>query len=210
MKVISTVDDMSGTNAFALRPFVNRLAGDGNRISGAWLSVDSAAIDDLYVELKETPNIVGVAVKEASVGAFMETIGKNQYQMQAFVIGFAMLIAAGVVYNTARISLAERDRELATMRVLGFTTQEISFILLGELALLTVVSLPLGAVIGYGMSWWSSRSINTDLFRIPLVVYPATYAMAVIVVLVASLLSGLIVRQRLEKLDLFAVLKGKD
>jgi len=130
--------------------------------------------------------------------------------MQSFVIGFAIVIAGGVVYNTARISLSERDRELATMRVLGFTKAEISVVLLGELALLTVIAIPIGLVMGYGMAWLSARSIHTDLFRIPLVIYPTTYGRAAIIVLSAAVISGFIVRRRLDQLDLFAVLKGQE
>lgn len=210
VRVVGTVDDMSGTNAFALLPFVNRIAQEGNMISGAWLSADSRQLDVLYGELKETPHVVGVSVKSASIQGFLDTIGENQLRMQAFVIGFAIVIAVGVVYNTARIALSERDRELATMRVLGFTTGEISVVLLGELAVLTLAAIPFGLVMGYGMAWLSSQSIHTDLFRIPLVIYPATYGKAAIVVLLSAVISGFIVRRRLEHLDLFAVLKGQE
>lgn len=210
VRVVGTVDDMSGTNAYSLLPFVNRIAQEGRFVSGAWLTVDDHHRDDLYVQLKETPHIVGVTVKAVSIQSFLDTIGENQMRMQAFVIGFAIVIAAGVVYNTARIALSERDRELATMRVIGFTTGEISVVLLGELAILTIVAIPIGLLMGYGMAWLSAQSIHTDLFRIPLVIYPATYGRAAIIVLLASIISGVMVRRRLEHLDLFAVLKGQE
>jgi putative ABC transport system permease protein len=174
------------------------------------MSVDSKHLDELYAELKATPHVVGVTANAASIQSFLDTVGENQLRMQGFVIGFAIVIAAGVVYNTALISLSERDRELATMRVLGFTKAEISAVLLGELAILTVVAVPVGLLMGYGMAWLSSRSIHTDVFRIPLVIYPSTYARAAIVVLIAAVISGAIVRRRLDRLDLFAVLKGQD
>lgn len=210
VRVVGTVDDLSGTNAFALQPFVNQLAEEGPLVSGAWMSVDSKHLDELYAELKATPHVVGVTANAASIQSFLDTVGENQLRMQGFVIGFAIVIAAGVVYNTALISLSERDRELATMRVLGFTKAEISAVLLGELAILTLVAVPLGLLMGYGMAWLSSRSIHTDVFRIPLVIYPSTYARAAIVVLIAAVISGAIVRRRLDRLDLFAVLKGQD
>jgi putative ABC transport system permease protein len=210
VRIAGTVDFMSGTNAFALRPLVNRIAGEGPMVSGVWLSVDQNHLDDLYVQLKETPHVVGVTAKDASIQSFLDTVGQNQMQMQAFVIGFAIVIAAGVVYNTARITLSERDRDLATMRVLGFTTGEVSVILLGELSVLTLMAIPIGLVMGYWMAWLSSQAIHTEMFRIPLVVYPATYGRAMIIVLLSAVGSGLIVRRRLEKLDLFAVLKGQE
>lgn len=210
VRIVGTVDDLSGTNAFALQSFVNKLAAEGPMVSGAWLTVDPQWLDQLYAELKATPRVVGVTANAASIQSFLETVGENQMRMQGFVIGFAVVIAAGVVYNTALISLSERDRELATMRVLGFTKAEISAILLGELAILTLIAIPIGLALGYVMAWISSRSIHTDLFRIPLIIYPSTYARATIVVLIAALISGAVVRRRLDRLDLFAVLKGQD
>lgn len=208
--VAGTVDDLSGTNAFAQRDFVNRLAQEGPLVSGAWLAVDPQQLDDLYVELKETPQVVGVNATAATIDSFLSTIGESQLQMQGFIIGFAIVIAAGVVYNTARITLSERDRDLATMRVLGFTKAEISMVLLGELGVLTIVSIPIGLLMGYGMAWMISLSLQTDLFRIPLIIYPSTFGYAAIVVLVAAVGSGFIVRRRLDRLDLFAVLKGHE
>lgn len=210
VRIVGTVDDLSGTNAFARLAFVNRIAEEGPRISGAWLTVDQRRIDDLYVELKNTPRVVGVTATAAAIQSFLDTVGENQLQMQAFVTGFAIVIAAGVVYNTARITLSERDRELATMRVLGFTRAEVSTVLLGELAVQTLAAIPVGLVLGYGMAWLSSRSLHTDLFRIPLVVSPATYGRAALIVLLSAVMSGFIVRRRLDQLDLFAVLKGQE
>ncbi len=179
-------------------------------MSGAWMSVDKNHLDELYSQLKATPYVVGVLANAAAIQSFYDTIGENQLKMQACVIGFAIVIAAGVVYNTARISLSERDHELATMRVLGFTKAEISVVLIGELALLTLVALPFGLLFGYGLSWITSLSLQTELYRIPLVIRPTTYGQATIVVLSAAVFSSFVVRRRLDRLDLFAVLKGQD
>ncbi|MEQ9407418.1 MAG: ABC transporter permease [Fuerstiella sp.] len=209
-RIVGAVDDLSGTNAYALLPLVNRIAEEGPLISGVWMSVDHQHLDSVYTALKETPGVAGVSAKDATIQSFMDTVAENQLRMQSFVIGFAIVIAAGVVYNTARITLSERDRELATMRVLGFTRGEVSVVLLGELALLTVVAIPIGLGLGYGMAWLSSLSLQTDLFRIPLVIHHSTYARAAIVVLGSAVISGLLVRRRLDRLDLFAVLKGQE
>jgi putative ABC transport system permease protein len=115
-----------------------------------------------------------------------------------------------VVYNNARISLAERSRELATLRVIGFTRAEISAILLGELGVLTLVSIPAGLALGFGLAAIASWALDMELYRIPLVVKPATFGFATLVVLVATLVSGLLVRRRLDHLDLVAVLKSKE
>ena len=123
---------------------------------------------------------------------------------------YRVIIAFGVVYNTARISLAERSRELATLRVIGFTRGEISTVLLGELATLTIIAIPLGLLIGTGMSAAVAAQLDTDMFRVPFVISLSTYAFAVLVVLIASIVSSLLVRRRLDELDLIAVLKTRE
>ena len=120
---------------------------------------------------------------------------------------FAVIIAFGVVYNSARIALTERGRELASLRVLGFTRAEISYILLGELGILTLIAIPLGLWLGEWMCYFIAHKMQNDLYRVPVVLVPSTYAFAVTVVLISTALSGLIVRRRLDQLDLIAVLK---
>jgi len=122
----------------------------------------------------------------------------------------AGIITFGVVYNAARIALSERSRDLASMRVLGFTKAEISFILLGELAVLTLVAIPIGLLMGKMMSWYMIQEIPQDIFRVPLIIENSTYALAATVVIIASLLSSLVVRSKLDHLDLIAVLKTKE
>jgi len=114
------------------------------------------------------------------------------------------------VYNSARISLAERSRELASLRVLGYTRGEISYILLGELGLLTLAAVPFGFLIGRWLSTYVAAALSSDLFRIAMVTERSTYALAAAVVLVSAAFSGLIVRHRLDHLDLVAVLKTKE
>ena len=125
-------------------------------------------------------------------------------------IVFATIIVCGVVYNSARIAVAEHSRDLASLRVLGFTRAEVSHILLGELGLLTLAAIPTGIVLGYGLVVFTTWGYETELFRLPVVVYRATYGIAAVTVLTASILSGLIVRRRLDHLDLVSVLKAKD
>jgi putative ABC transport system permease protein len=120
---------------------------------------------------------------------------------------FAAIIAFGVVYNSARVSLSERSRELASLRVLGFTRAEISLILLGEIAILTVLALPIGIGIGYLFGQLIMAEFTNEVYRLSFVVNPATIAWAWLTVIAATVVSGLLVRRRLDRLDLIAVLK---
>jgi putative ABC transport system permease protein len=123
---------------------------------------------------------------------------------------FAMIISFGIVYNNARISLSERGRELASLRVLGLTRAEISYILLGELAVLVLAALPLGFLAGRAATAGILQALNSEVMRFPLLVNGSTYALAALVVIVAAVISGLLVRRRLDRLDLVEVLKTRE
>ena len=204
------VTEFGGTNAYMEIEALHRLLREGHNLSGAHLSVDPQRRDVLYRTLKETPRVAGVTSKTASLESFRKTFAENLLRMRLFNIMFASVIAFGVVYNSARISLAERSRELATLRVIGFSRAEISAILLGELALLTLAAIPLGMALGYLFAFWTTLGLDTEMYRIPLVVNRSTFAFAATVVIIAALFSGMVVRGKLDHLDLVAVLKTKE
>jgi putative ABC transport system permease protein len=208
--VSAMITEFNGTNAYMNRTALSRMLHEGDNASGAFLSIDPLKEDELFAELKQTPRAAGVAIKSAILKSFEQTIAENLLRMRLFNIGFAAIIACGVVYNTARISLSERSRELATLRVIGFTRREISTILLGELAILTALAIPVGLGIGYLFAAWATLGMDTELYRIPLVIERATYGEAALTVIVATVASGLWVRRKLDHLDLVAVLKSKE
>src|SRR5262249_41958781 len=170
---------------------LHRLLREGDSYSGAHLTVDRDKLDGLYTALKQAPRVAAVAIKEASLHSFEQTLAENLLIMKAINLGFAIVIAVGVVYNNARIAVAERSRDLASLRVLGFTRGEVSAILLGELGVLTAAGIPVGLAIGYGMVQWAAAAMDTELQRFPGTVGPNTYALAVLVTAGAALASGL-------------------
>lgn len=211
VQVVGLIDDFSGIAAYAALHTVNSLMDEGKVVSGAFLAADAALMDALYAELKQAPRVAGVSVKGTALATFRKTIAENLLRMRLYNVLFASAIAVGVVYNAARIALSERSRELATLRVIGFTRGEISIVLLGELALLTVMAIPLGFAVGTGLARVVVElAYDTELFRIPLVVSRSTYGFAAAVVLAAAAGSALTVRRLLDKLDLIAVLKSKE
>jgi putative ABC transport system permease protein len=208
--VAAVVQEFLGTFAYMNLTALNRLLREGDALNEAYLQADARSMDELYARLKETPRVSGVTIKKVSVSSFRDTVMENMLQMQFFNVIFACIIAFGVVYNTARIALSERGRELASLRVLGLTRGEISFILLGELAVLTLMALPLGIGMGWSLVRVVCIFLDTEMYRIPFVIAPVTYGFSVLVVVVAAILSGLVVRRRLDHLDLIAVLKTRE
>jgi putative ABC transport system permease protein len=208
--VSGLIRDYAGLNAYMNVNELHRMMREGDSVSGAFLQVDAVHQESLFQKLKATPRIAGVTVKSAAVKSFRNSIGETLRPMRISNMIFASIIAFGVVYNTARISLAERSRELATLRVLGYTKAEISRILLGELAVLTMAAMPLGMAIGYAFSALTANSFDFDVYRIPLIVNRSTYATAAVVTLIAASVSALVVRNRINRLDLIAVLKSRE
>lgn len=208
--VARVITQFVGVAAYMDRTALNRLLREGDVITGALLAADRHTRNAIYDELKARPRVAGVEVREYAIDNFNELMAQSINLFSFFVVILAGSIAFGVVYNSARIALAERGRELASLRVLGFTRGEISYILLGEMALLTLAALPVGFLIGQGMAAYMIETMQSELFRIPYVLEARTYAFAALVVLVASALSALIVRRRLDRLDLVAVLKTRE
>ena len=156
------------------------------------------------------PRVAGTVNVGDLVTNFYDTMGEQVNIFTYFMIFLAATITFGVVYNSARIALSERSRELASLRVLGFTRAEISYILLGELTILTLLAIPLGFLIGRWLCAFMISNLQSDLFRIPLVMDRRTYAFAALVVVISAIISALIVRRRLDHLDLVEVLKTKE
>jgi putative ABC transport system permease protein len=210
LRIAGLLTDFSGTSAYMDLAALHSLLREGDSLSGAFLSTDSNLHAQLYAAVKETPRVAGMTLQAAAVARFRDLIAENVLIMKTVQSIFAAIIAFGVVYNTARISLSERARDLATLRVIGFTRGEISTILLGELGVLAAVSIPLGIALGYVFAAITTVAMQTETQRFPLVVNSATYAFAVSVVTLAGLVSALVVRRRLDRLDLIAVLKAKE
>jgi putative ABC transport system permease protein len=208
--VSGLVDELIGVAAYMDIRTLNRLMQEGGTVSGAYIAADSLQIDRLYALLKRIPAVTGVSVRQMAITRFQETIAGSLGIFTFVIVIFACVIAFGVVYNAARIALSERSRELATLRVIGFTQAEIAVILLGEQAVLTMVAIPLGLAIGFGFCALMSLGFNSELYRLPLIVTKTSYGFAFVVVTIAAIISGFIVKGQLVKLDLIAVLKIRE
>jgi putative ABC transport system permease protein len=210
VRVAALIDDTLGLQAYMQVDAVHRLLREGGVVSGASVTLDEGALRRFYREVKRMPVVAGVSLREIALQNFRRTMAETMSLQIFFNVLFAGIIAFGVVYNSARVSLSERSRELASLRVLGFTRAEISLILLGELAVLTVLALPLGGLIGYVLGELILAGLNNELYRMTFVVTPATLAWSFLTVVVAAFLSGLLVRRKLDRLDLVAVLKTRE
>jgi putative ABC transport system permease protein len=208
--VVGVVREFIGLSAYMRLDALNRLMREGPSISGVYMTADGPARPRILEELKGMPRVAGASMRENALKNFYEIMARQTLIFAFINTILAATIAVGVVYNTARIALSERNRELASLRVLGFTRGEISYILLGELAVLTLLSIPLGFLLGRALCNIMAAGLQNELFRIPLIVNADTYAFAATVVLVSGLLSGLAVRRKLDHLDLVAVLKSRE
>ncbi len=207
--LVGIVHDLIGLFAYMDLASLSRLAGDGDTVSSVSARLDAEG-DALFAQLKAFPRVAIAASKTAMLANFRETSARNVLFFTAVLTGFAAMIAIGVVYNNARVALQERTWELASLRVLGFTRGEVSTFLLGELALEVVAALPLGAVLGYMLSWTIVRASHTDMIAIPIVIAPRTYAFAALAIVAAGVGSALIVRRRIDRLDMVGALKTRE
>ncbi len=210
IEVVRIITEYGGLNAYVSPQVLARWSHLPRTCSGAHLRIDSATTTEVYHRLKNMPQVASVNLKGAAMRSFEESFAANILTMRLFNIIFTVIIAFGVVYNHARISFAEQSRDLATLRVLGFTNGEVTSILLGELAILTVAALLPGCLIGWGLAAMLVWGMDTELYRIPMVIEPATYWFAMFVVVVAAFLSGLVMLRKIWALDMVSVLKARE
>lgn len=208
--VSGTAESLLGSPVYMELEALNRVLREPGRISGAYLTIDATEADAIYTALQGMPVVAGVSLKHQARDAFQQIMNEGAGAVRYVMSLIAFVITFGIVYNAARIALAERARDLASLRVIGFTTGEVAFVLLGELAVVTVVALPLGAVLGYYLSFAMAAGFSTELYQIPVVFDPVSYGQAMLVVLGAALVSGWLVKRDLDRADLIAVLKTRE
>lgn len=210
MRVSSLVDESMGIAVYAAREDVNRFMREGPALSAALLAVHPQRAAELYKTLKAMPAVASVSLREAMLASIRKTIVENLYISATMVVAFACVIAFGVIYNGARIALSERGRDLASLRVLGFSKGEVGAMLLGEQAVLTLASIPIGFAGGWALSLSIARMFDSEVYRIPLVISGRTYALSFFVIALAAAFTAIVVQRRIGALDLVEVLKTRE
>ncbi|MCC6771722.1 MAG: ABC transporter permease [Gemmatimonadaceae bacterium] len=208
--ITGVVEDFLGVMAYMEMGALHRLARGGRVVSGAYLTVDPAQRAALNAYLKELPAVASVASPGQLLASFEKQLADGLFIGVFFLLGFSGVIAVAVVYNGARVALSERGRELASLRVLGFSRREVAVLLLGEQGLTTLAGIPVGWALGYGLAALVSAGLQTETYRIPLVVSSRTFALAATITVLAAVVSGLVVRRRLDRMDLIEVLKTRE
>ena len=203
-------EDFTGLAAHIDRRALNRMLGEGDIITGASFRVDRLHWPEFLRALKGMPRVGWVAVKESLRRNFRETTAASINLLQSIYLTFAVIVAFGVVYNNARISLAERSRELATLRVIGFSQREVGAVLITELVVLAMIAVPIGLGFGTLMARGILQAVNTETVRLPTIFSPRNYAFALATVTIASSVSALVVLRTLKHLDLVGALKAPE
>ena len=210
LRLAGLVGEPFGVQAYLPLDALNRLLGDGDRMSGVAMAVDADALPSLLAQLQRRPQVAAIEQRMVAIRNFYDNMASMILVFTLVATAFGVVITSGVVYSSARVALSERARDLASLRVLGFTRPEVVYLLLGELALLTAFALPLGFALGHALIGLMVLGFDSDLFRVPHYVSPPTYAIAGLATVLAAALSALLVRHRVRRLDLIGVLKARD
>jgi putative ABC transport system permease protein len=208
--VAQITEQYIGMDAYMDLDALNELVGGGSRISGVHLLIDKSRREALYRTLKSVPTIAGISERAAVLASFQDTMARTLTIIVSFFVAFAGLTAVSIVYSGARIILSEREREMATLMALGFTTREAGYVLVGEIAILVLLALPLGCVLGRGLAWVIAERLDTDLYRVPLIISSGTSGLAMLVVVLAAVISTWIVGRHLRRLDVLATLNPRE
>ncbi|HJU10391.1 MAG TPA: FtsX-like permease family protein, partial [Candidatus Binataceae bacterium] len=210
LPVAATVEDYFGIRAMMDADALSRVMREAPSANSIQVSLDKNAADAFYAKLKTIPLVSGLALQSVSLANFRAAVAVLITTMAGIYVLLASVIAFGVVYNSARISLSESARDLASLRVLGFTPGEVLRILLLELAVIILIAQPLGWAIGYGLSWIMKMQLAGEMMRVRLSIEPLTYALTSMIVITAAVISAIVVGRRVYRLDLVSVLKTRD
>lgn len=208
--VAALADELMGMSGYMNIHDMNRMIGEGDVVTGAYLSIAPGMESSVVERLGELPGVGGTATRQAMLKSFDEQIASGLRLTVIIVVSLATVVALGVVYNGIRIALSERARELASLRVLGFTRREVANLLFGEQGVINLFGTPLGMLVGLGFAYWIAVGFRSELYRFPVVVMPHTYLFAASVILVAAAVAATMMRRRIYNLDLVSVLKTRE
>ena len=208
--VTAVAESLFGAPAYMDLDALNRVLREPNRVTGAFLSIDQARAREIYLALQDMPTVVGVSLKSDAEVAFQTVMDTGAGAIRYIMGAVAFVITFGIVYNAARIAYAERSRDLASLRVIGFTKGEVAFVLLGELAIVTLVALPLGALAGYYLSFGIAAGFSSELYQVPAIFDPESYGFAAMVVIGAAVASGWLVKRNIDRAELVSSLKTRE
>jgi putative ABC transport system permease protein len=210
LPVTGIATSLLGSPAYMDLGALNRVLREPNRVSGAYLAIDSNRAEAIYQTLQDMPTVAGVSLKSDARDAFQKMMNQGAGAIRYVMGAVAFIITFGIVYNAARIAYAERERDLASLRVIGFSRGEAAFVLLGELGIVTLIAIPLGSVLGYYMSFGIAAGFSTDLYQIPAVFHAASYGTAALVVIGAATASGWLVKRDIDRAELVSALKTRE
>jgi putative ABC transport system permease protein len=208
--VSAIVPEYLGVSAYMDIDALNRLVGEGPVVSGAYLQIDTPDAQALYARLKRTPGIGTVTISGVARRSFQETIAEVITTVTSMFAIFGAAIAFAVIYNNNRIAFSERARELSSLHVLGFSHAEMAEIILGEMAILTVVAIPAGVLVGRVLASLVVVLFSTELARIPVVIDRSTYGIATAITLASAIASGVATWRQILRLDVVSALKAPE
>lgn len=210
MPVVAISESLIGSPAYMHIDALNQALKEPNKVSAAYLRIDTNRAGDIFRTLKTSPTVAGVSLKTDARDALQKMMDTGAGSMRFVMVAIASIITFGIIYNSARIAFAERSRDLASLQVMGFTRGETSFVLLGEFGVITALALPLGAFTGYYLAFGFAAGFSTDLYQIPTQFTPSSYGIAALAVLGAATASGWLVKRDIDRIDLVAALKVRE
>lgn len=209
-KIEAIVDDFIGSQFYVNLDFINKLLSQQEQVSVVSIVIDPKYSAEIYDQLKVLPMVSSVVIKESALKTFTETSAKFILTFSIILFSFALIISVGVIYNNARVLLSERSIDYGSLRVLGFYANEVFRLIFGDLILLIVLSLPLGAGLGAYLGYLSIRMIHNEAIQIPFIIYPTTFVYGVLAIVLSAVLSLYWMSHKVKEIDLVKILKVRE
>ena len=210
VRVSKIIQQYFGASGYMNIEALSRVLNESYAMNSVLLATAPGKAKFMNDELEDIPAVSSIEVKEDSIRNMNETIQMNMKVTSFVTVLFAGIISFSIIYNITSVSLAERERELASLRVMGFSREEVGRILYHENIALGVVGLVLGLPLGIAISKALVTAFDTEMIRLPYHLEPRTFIISITLTLFFVLVSNLAIRRKIHHLDLVETLKERE
>jgi putative ABC transport system permease protein len=173
------------------------------------VEMDPAARDAFAAQLLDSSNATGVSFSATTIDTFSDMLSSIDYIVILLIVAAAAL-AFVVLYNLTNINICERQKEIATLKVLGFFRREVSGYVFRETVLLSLIGTAVGLAGGVFFHRFVVQTAETDAAMFGRSIYPMSFVYAAALSLLFTLLVSLFLKRKLHQIDMVESLKAPE
>ncbi len=202
------VEEYMGGSGFMELDVLNGVLQEGSTINNALINLRYNS-GNFVRDIEGMAYVQSVREPDDMVKQYNEYMGL-MYAYIGVIITLSCIMGFAIIYNTTTISIMERKRELASLRIMGFTNKKVSELIFNENTAVSVMGLIVGMPLGRFMGVQMLNYVPEDMMSLPLVIFPKTYVLAAVTVALFVILAQMANMRRISRMDLVEVMKSRE